>query len=216
MSLDTYSNLLTEGQDWLFGRADLATKFPVFVGMFEAKVNRKLFVRQMETRGTATINLAASEPQYIALPSSFQTMRSVRLTNGTVGAYPSLKYRTGAQIDTLRDACDQVGQPEFYTVLGSELQLYPTPNAAYVVEMVWRQYLTALSNSNQINWLLQLAPDLYLYGSLMEAAPYLMDDDRVAVWKSAVQEGFDDLSKLNDQATYGSGPLVMARNRRGY
>jgi len=39
-----------------------------------------------------------------------------------------------------------------------------------------------LSASNANNWILTSYPDVYLYGALLEASPYLVEDERVNVW----------------------------------
>jgi hypothetical protein len=51
----------------------------LFVRMFEAKANRTLFVRQMEARASTPVNMASAEPEFVALPDDFQTMRRIRL-----------------------------------------------------------------------------------------------------------------------------------------
>jgi hypothetical protein len=216
MPLDNYTDLQAEIQDWLFGRADVAAKAPTLISMFEARVNRTLFVQQMEERATATFNMSATEPQYVSQPTNYQTMRSIRITNGTLGNTPSLKFATPSQIDVFRDGCDDPAQPEFFTTVAGEFQFYPTPDQAYILEMVYRINIPALSNSNASNWLLALAPDLYLFGSLVSLEAYLMDDERVAMWKSAVDDGLKDLKTLSDEATYNAGPLIIRRTRRGY
>jgi hypothetical protein len=51
-----------------------------------------------------------------------------------------------------------------------------------------------LSASVTTNWLVTNYPDIYLFGSLVEAAPYLKDDGRVVVWESELQKRLDELS----------------------
>jgi hypothetical protein len=69
-----------------------------------------------------------------------------------------------------------------------------------------RAYLSALSASNTTNWLLTLAPDLYLYGSLLEAAPYIGNDERIPVWASAVSTVIDQLNTLGHRQSVDAGP----------
>lgn len=216
-TLATFDDLVQRCQDWLFGRTDLAPQIPVYIRLFEAKANRKLLCRQMETRAIATIDLTSPEPQYLDLPEDFQTMRRVRLLGAdTTNGAPRLKFATGQQIDDLREKHTAPGQPAWFALFGSELELCPTPNRALKVEMVYRVYLPPLTAAAQTNWLLDLAPDAYLYGVLMEAAPYLHDDERIAVWASGVSAAIADLNGLSDEALYNAGPLVMRRNARGY
>jgi hypothetical protein len=82
--------------------------------------------------------------------------------------------------------------------------------------MIYRANLPPLSAANESNWLLAFAPDAYLYGVLMEAAPYLADDDRIGVWAAGVQSAFADLNALNDTAEFNAGPLVIRRKGSAY
>ncbi len=214
MSLDTYTNLQNEVKSWLFDRDDLAAKTPTFIRMFEAKANRLLKCRQMEKRAVATIDLSADEPEFIALPLFFHSMRRVRLKS-VIGT-PNLMFAVPAQMDMFRERDNTPGTPTHFTVFGDEMELYPTPTSADVLEMIYRRYIEPLSDSNPTNWLLETAPDLYLYGALLESAPYLHEDERIPVWASAVGSGFEQLNKLSEEATYNAGPLVIRRRRGGY
>lgn len=228
MTIASNTDLIQRVQDWLFGRSDLAARVPDFITLFEAKANRKLLCRQMEGRVVATIDPTSSDPDFLLLPDDFQTMRRVRLVNSQIPSFgggknkPRLKFATGAQMDDLRQKNVPTGAPIWFSIVGNEMELAPTPDFAYGVEMVYRNYLPplggedALGNLITTNWLLALAPDAYLYGALMEAAPYLHEDDRIAVWSSGVQSAFDDLNQLSDEASFNAGPLVMRRKGCGY
>lgn len=217
MTIASYTDLVQRCQDWLFGRADIAPRVPDFVTMFEAKANRTLLCRQMECRVVALVDLTSNEPEFLSLPVDFHSMRRVRLLNApTANHKPRIKFATGAQLDDLREENRITGPPIWFTIFGTELELCPTPDAAYSVEMVYRTYIPPLGSVNASNWLLGLAPDAYLYGTLMEAAPYLHEDERISVWASGVSAAFDDLNKLSDEAIFNAGPLVVRRRGRGY
>lgn len=217
----TYDGLVASVGNWLFGRTDLAVRVPDFVALTEAHFNRTLFTRQMETRAIATLDTTSDEPEFLALPADFQTMRRVRLIgidgSTIAGKKPRLTFRTGAQMDDERDAInDNPGPPVFFGLFGCEMELVPTPDQNYQVEMVYRSNLPALGTSNETNWLLTMAPDAYLYGALMQAAPYLMDDERVPVWSAALEKAIGELNDLSEKALYDAGPLVMRSRRKSY
>jgi hypothetical protein len=214
--LATYDDLVQRCQDWLFGRTDITAQVPTFIRLFEAKANRGLLCRQMETRAITTVDISSTEPEFLALPNDFQTMRRVRLVGAAFPAKPRLRFATGAQIDDLRAKGPDVGQPIWFALFGNEMELCPTPNAVIQVEMVYRVYLSPLSPAAQTNWLMALAPDAYLYGALMEAAPYLHDDERISVWSAGVQAAIGSLNDLSDQALFNAGPLTMRRKGSGY
>lgn len=204
-----YTSLQTAAIEYLAreGDATLTARVPTFIQLLEAKMNRSLFVRQMEQRSTAIVNLSSTEPEFISLPTDFQSMRSVRLSSVT--GKPCLEFKSGVQMDEYRFGTSNVtGQPRYFSVMGSELELAPTPDAAYTIEMVYRKNIPALS-SNSTNWLLDLAPDLYLYGALLEAAPYTKNDARIQVWAAGLSAALDALNAANISAAFNAGPMRM-------
>lgn len=207
MAISTFSELKTAVANWL-ARDDLTSRIPEFITLFEAKANRDLRCTQMEKRSYVTIDLDTDEPEFITLPSNFQTMRRARLSSVT--GKPRLQFLSGMQMDAYRySTANSTGQPIYFTVVGDELELAPTPDAEYTIEMVYRAYLTALSDAATTNWLLTLAPDAYLYGALMEAAPYMKDDARVATWAAGYSHAVDGLNRLAMDQSFGAGPLEV-------
>jgi len=207
--ISTYTDLQTAMTEWLARDQDatLIARIPTFVQFFEAQANRSLFVPQMEQRSTTTLDTTEDEPEFIALPSDFQSMRRIRLSSAT--GKPRLEFLPGASMDEYRRMIgDSAGQPVYFTIFGSEIELAPTPDSDYTVEMVYRRNIPALA-SNSTNWLLSLAPDLYLYGSLLHTAPYIKEDGRLQTWSAGYQSAMDALNNLGLTATFNSGPLVM-------
>jgi hypothetical protein len=219
MTIASYNDLVTAVQNWLYGRTDLQARVPEFISLCEAKLNRQLKCRQMIVRETAMTDPNATEPEFITLPANFHSLaRPPRIKAGAATGRPRLKYASALQIDEIRFEFESngasPGEPQYYTVLGSELELVPTPDKAYTIEIATRQYIPGLANSNQTNWLITLAPDAYLYGVLMEAAPYMHEDERIATWANGLTGAINGLNALSDEATYNAGPLTM--RRRGH
>lgn len=183
-------------------------RVPSFIQLAESKFNRLLFCRQMEARATALVDTGSTEPEFISLPTDFQTMRRIRLSS--VEGKPCLEYRSGTQMDEYRASiANASGQPAYFTILGDEIELAPTPDAAYTVEMVYRKNVPALSDSNTTNWLLTLAPDAYLYGALLEGAPYIKADERIQTWGAGLSSAIDGLNGLSLTSEFNAGPLTV-------
>jgi len=66
--------------------------------------------------------------------------------------------------------------------VGDEFQYYPSPDASYTATLTYYARIPALSVSATTNWLLTAHPDAYLYGALLQAAPYLRDNDALQVY----------------------------------
>jgi hypothetical protein len=60
----------------------------------------------------------------------------------------------------------------------------PTPDAAYPAELVYYEEPALLDNSNQTNFITQYMPNLLLYAALLEATPFLKNDERIGVWQA--------------------------------
>jgi hypothetical protein len=210
VAIATYSDLQSAVTEYLARDQDatLIARIPTFIQFAEAKFNRELFVRQMETRSTATVTSGTDDCEFILLPADFQSMRRIRLS-GVTGK-PTLEYKSPAGLDAYRLAIDNVtDQPAYFTIFGNEIELAPTPNATFTVEMVYRSNIPPLA-SNSSNWLLSMAPDLYLYGALLESAPYLKEDGRIQTWALGFSNALASLNKLDrTSSTFTAGPTVM-------
>lgn len=207
MAINTFATLVTAATEWLArdNDATLTARVPDFITLFEAKVNRTLFVPQMEVRSTTTVDTSDTEPEFLSLPDDFQTMRRIRLSS--VAGKPPLKFLSGSQIDDMRYSRDNVtGQPTAYAITGTEIELFPTPGEDYTVEMVYRRNIPALTLTNTTNWLLTLAPDFYLYGVLLESAPYIKEDGRIQVWALGFSNALEGLNNLGMRQSFDSGP----------
>jgi len=204
MALDTFSGLKTTIADYL-NRDDLTSAIPGFITLAESKFNRKLRVRQMVKRATATL-----DTQYFAFPSDFLQAKEFQLNTNPI---TYLQYVTQNQGD-YGSANNYVaaGKPQFYTIIGTQIQVIPTPDTGYTGELTYYGKIPALSDSNTSNWLLAYAPDLYLYGSLVEATPYLKDDERLAVWSTLYTNSLGDIEIADQRASVASTPIVRARS----
>ena len=59
----------------------------------------------------------------------------------------------------------------------------PTPASAYTFEVLYYERIQPLDSSNQTNWFTIYAPQALLYGSLLQAMPFLKNDERMAMWQ---------------------------------
>lgn len=100
----------------------------------------------------------------------------------------------------------QTDEPDFYAEYDfNHWLIAATPDAAYPAEVVYYQQPPLLDDDNQTNWLTDYAPRLLLYASLLEAEPFLKNDERIAVWQSfydreAGMLNGEDLAKILDRS----------------
>jgi hypothetical protein len=204
MALDTFSGLKTTIADYL-NRDDLTSIIPSFISIAEAKFNRKLRVRQMVKRATATLDTA-----FFAFPADFLQAKEFQLNTNPI---TYLEFVTEKQGDLMRqDAIIAPGKPKYYTIVGTQLEVIATPDDGYTGELTYYGKIPALSDSNTSNWLLAYAPDLYLYGALVEATPYLKDDERLGTWSTLYTNSLGDIEVADQRASVSSTPIVRARS----
>jgi hypothetical protein len=197
--------------DWL-ADASLVQRVPDFITLAEGKLNRTIVHPSMEQRSTATVATTSDEPEFISLPTDFQSMRRIRLND--VEGKPEIAFLSEVQLNETRtNIVNVAGRPAFYTIFGDEFELVPTPDDDYELELVYRKNITALSTSNTTNWLLTLAPDVYLYGSLLQAAPYMEDNDKLPIWSAAYQSALDELNTHGTRLKFGGSPLQIRVSR---
>ena len=202
MALNSYSAHKASIADWL-NRDDLTATIPDFISLAEAQIERRLPVQRRTQRSTATINA-----QFLTLPSDFVSLKSLVLTS-TAPVQP-LTFLTEDELDAKKAVYRSSGKPLFFTVIGTQVELLPKPDAAYTAELTYVATLAKLSDSSTSNWLLERHPDVYLYGALLQAAPYLRDDERVALWTPLYGLAIEDMVVQNERAGFSQGRIAMA------
>jgi hypothetical protein len=200
MALTTYAELKTSIGDWL-NRSDLTTVIPDFISLAEAQIERTLRARQMIVRANASF-----DAQYGAVPADFLEVKSLKLTS--TNPQTPLSFLTIDALDAEMTKHTASGRPRFFGVVGGQFRIVPTPDSNYTTELTYYAKLSKLSNSNTTNWLLTSNPDIYLYGSLLQAAPYLQDDARIQVWATLYERALNDSRTADDRSASSGGALL--------
>jgi hypothetical protein len=187
MSIANYTDLQNALADWLI-RADLTTRIPDFITLFEAVANRRLRTRWQET----STNLTPSSGS-VTLPADYLSWRRVTWTGTT---RVELEFVEPSYLQAAYPTTPQ-GIPKLFSIEGSTLKIRPTDGTA--LEFDYFGKIPALA-SNATNWLLSSHPDLYLFGSLIEAEMYGMEDNRAPMWKARRDELFDEVITLSNKS----------------
>jgi len=207
MAISDYTELKTAVANWL-DRDDLADRIPEFIALAEARMNRVLRLRMMESKYTAST--IASQRNY-ALPARYIQMRNFQLNTSPI---TSLSYVSPEIYDRLWGG-SQGGTPLFYTIIANELQLGPIPGSVITMEMLFYKKVSALSASNTTELMLTDNPDVYLYGALLEAEPFVMNDERIGVWAQGFEKAIVDLQEQDNKDRH-SGSALRVMNTGGY
>jgi hypothetical protein len=196
MALDSYTNLKAAVAEWL-NRTDLTNQIPDFITLFEARLQRDL----KRTTKTTTLYVSSQE---VAVPADFNNPVSLRINSGTVYQDRPLKRCSPRMFgEVLAGYNGTPGRPTHYAFFNDALQFAPVPDQSYDCTMVYVTSVTPLSGSVASNTVLVEAPDLYLYGTLLQAAPFLENDERIPTWEKFVTAAIDGMNQQREDEEYG-------------
>lgn len=174
MALSSYSDLQGAIATWL-ARDDLTAYIPDFISLFEASMVRKLRVRISVTSTTLTPSSGVA-----TVPSDMLGFIRVTWAGDT---RVDLEYVHPPYFEALFPT-QPSGTPTKYTVEGSSLKVGPLSDED--LDVVYYQRTAALSGL--LNNIFSKHPDLYLFGSLVEAEAFNKDAEKAVLWKSRRDE----------------------------
>jgi len=205
MSISTYTELKSALADWLL-RDDLAAVIPTFISLAEADINRRVRHWRMEERVALSIS-----GQHTDLPDGFLEVAMMTLSASRPVRMELISR--GEMQDRREINANTTGLPQYYAITGGQIEVYPTPNDTYSVDFAYIKSPTALSDTNATNWLLTYHPDIYLHGALLQAAPYLKDDERVGLWGGLFNTAIEAANVASDKARFsGTTPRMKIRS----
>lgn len=212
MSITTYAETQTAVANYL-ARSDLTSYIPDFIAGAETRVayggeaplaSQALRIRSMEEDSTFTVG--ATSP----LPTGFLQMRALYLTaNGR-------KYRLEqtSHEDLYARYPSATGIPQYYAVSGDDLVFGPEPSGTYTATMLYYKKFDPLATASPVPWLLTNAPLVYVYGALLEASPFLRNDDRLQTWYGMFTSAIGGLMR-SDRRDRWSGSVQAIRPDTG-
>ena len=193
MSLSSYSDIQNAISTWL-NRQDLDAKIPDFITLCEADLQRNV-IHEM---GMSNRDVMTSYNGYITLPDDFNGVISFKGTQ-------RIKFVTLNQFDSYDNP--SAGDPSEYTLSGGRAYLGPNPPVdGSQFTLTYKVKIDLLRFGP--NWILENHPDAYLYGSLIHAEPYIVEDERVPLWKSYYDKIIRDI-ELDGIRQAGGGYLQL-------
>lgn len=204
MAFVNYTELQAGVLDWI-ERDDLAAKAPQFIALAEAGFNRNLRLREQLVRVMTTVGDCGEA----ALPDDWLETKDIWLEDGAKDAQlVVVPFEALLRIRKLEGP----GTPRAYAIQGRTILLAPLSGGSTEIKLAYFQKIPPLA-SNATNWLLALAPDLYLYAACLQAAPYLRDAEQLAVWKAGQDAVIDELVAADKRAQHSGSPLRAQTSR---
>jgi hypothetical protein len=202
--ITNYATLQAAVADYL-NRTDLTSQIQTFIQFVEADLNTRLRCREMIVQDTLTSTLAD-----VALPADWLEAINLKIDGGKT----PLRYITLDDADIVTTE-QFYTQPNFYTIVEDVIRLVPAPSQNQDIDLIYYGKIPALSDVATTNWLLTKAPDVYLYGALVHAAPFLVDDQRIGTFGQFYSQRVEALTQDSLRSLHSGSPLI-ARTKRPY
>ena len=205
----TFASLQNDVRSYLERGASAVTdplvyaQIPSLINFAERRISRDLKIQGFQTVVVTNLQTGVA---VIAKPDRWRETISMNIGTGTgSNTRVQLASRAYEYVRSYWPNDTLVEQPVFYADYNyTNWIIAPTPSSAYPIEILYYELPVLLDDNTQTNWLTQYAPNLLLYATLLEAAPFLKNDERIPVWQTMYQSAAqalqsEDMSKILDR-----------------
>lgn len=150
--------------------------------------------------------LATETTSLSALPDGFLSVDRLTVLDGS-GRSPTLQYLTPQEFSNLMPGC----QPRYYTIADGVIQVEGGQPKQFTLSYYKR--FIPLAGDNDTNWLLQNAPQVYLYSALMEAYQHIRDDVHAVSAARQYAAAVNALLYADQQERFSGSTLTIGNSR---
>ncbi|MCO1335192.1 hypothetical protein MO867_12700 [Microbulbifer sp. OS29] len=202
MAITKYGELKTAIARWM-EREDLDDTIPDFISLAEMRICRELRARVNESRQTWT---GYDSGAGLDVPADYLDALAFTCDDKPLTRIGEQKYQA-----LLADG-SYSGDPKYIARQLGHFFIYPAPDSDSIIGLTYYQDISgSLDADSDTNAVLTAAPDIYLFGALVEAESYMMNDSRVSLWEAKFQDQLKQLNSMADEeALSGSASIVCA------
>lgn len=211
----TYNSLVQNIENWL-QRSDplIISNIPQWINLAQIRIPREMKILGFREEVTGSFDGDAQSTGIMQKPSDWRKTIAFYVGTGTNNNVHSPIYeRTYEYIRTVYpDPTYQGTSPQYPRYYGdadyNHWLVLPAPSGAFPFKIAYYGTLTFLDVTTQTNWLTINAPDLLLYACLMEAIPFLKDDERVPVWTQMYSQAKSALQAMEIEGLYDTQQIA--------
>jgi hypothetical protein len=177
----TYDNLVSSVEAYL-ERTDATTiaYIPTFIMLAE-----QVLAAELKFLGNINVGSVTLTPTQSILPKPARWHKTVSMTMIANGERTPIFLRKYEYLREYWPSTTATDEPKYYADYDyTHWLIAPTPDAAYSMEVVYYERVQPLDSTNQTNWFTQYAPQAMLYGTLLQAMPFLKNDERMQMWQA--------------------------------
>ena len=179
-------------------------QIPRLINLAERRISRELKIQGFINVVTGTLVVGQS---VYSKPDRWRDTVSINIGTGANSNSRKVLYaRAYEYLLSYWPDRSETDEPLFYADYDFTHWLFaPTPDVAYPFEVLYYELPPLLDDVVQTNWLTEYAPQLLLYATLLEATPFLKNDERITVWqnmydRAAAMLNGEDLNKILDRS----------------
>jgi hypothetical protein len=202
----TFTTLKADVQRYLERGSTLGND-PVIIEQLPRLINlaERRIARELKVQGFINVVTGALTPGLSVYAKPDRWRDTVSINIGVGSTRKQVFSRSYEYVRQYWPDEAETGEPTFYSDYDyNHWLIAPTPDAAYPFEILYYELPPLLDETVQTNWLTEYAPQLLLYGTLLEATPFLKNDERIQVWqgmydRAAAMLNGEDLAKVLDR-----------------
>jgi hypothetical protein len=175
---------------------------PTFITLAEFEI-----AEQIKTLGQLQVVQSTMSAGNAVLQKPARWRKTVSMNVVVDGKRQAILLRKYEYLKNYWPDASQTSVPKFYADTDwDHWYVAPTPDQAYAFEVLYYERVAPLSSTNQTNWITQNAPNAMLFGTLLQAMPFLKNDQR-QIFQQKYTESLQAL-KAEDVARVGDRQAV--------
>ena len=199
----TYDSLVADIESYL-ERTDQATiqKIPTFIMLAE-----QVMAAELKFLGNLTVATSTMVPGQATIDKPARWRKTVSINITVDGKRQPVFLRKYEYLREYWPDPAQTETPKYYCDYDyTHWLIAPTPDVAYNYEVLYYERIQPLDSSNQTNWFTIYAPQALLYGALLQAMPFLKNDERIPMWQQQYMQIMEvlkaeDVLRIGDRQT---------------
>lgn len=200
-AVQTYDSLVDDISTYL-ERTDAATlaKIPTFIMLAE-----QVIAAEIKFLGNLTVMQSTMTATQSVIDKPARWHKTVSMNVVVDGERTPILLRKYEYLREYWPDATQTDVPKFYCDYDyTHWLVAPTPSQNYNFEVLYYERIQPLDSSNQTNWFTIYAPQALLYGTLLQAMPFLKNDERMAMWQAQYDKIInvlkaEDLTRIADR-----------------
>lgn len=192
--------LKAEVAAYLYDRTDLTAQIPNFISMAQKRLFRVLQCRENEAQIVGSI-----AGNTYTVPANYESLRYLMVNDTPLDSITERDLRT-----RLKDL-PALGEPNAFARIQTQWMFHPPADAVYSINLYYYADLSSdVTDDAATNLVLTAFPDLYLWGSLLMAAPFLNEDERIGTWKGLYDDTLNTIRERNSDEEYSGSNLTVS------